>query len=81
VHNTRLYMFRDRMSKPALLPKEKALALGGICERSERLIIIILGLAAGLLYSMEFFVYSLILVSLLSLITIVQRFVNVVRSA
>ena len=63
-----------------VLSKKKALALGGICERSERLIILIIGLATGLLYSMDYFVYSLILVSLLSLITILQRFVNIVKS-
>lgn len=56
-----------------VLPRDKALALGGLCERSERLAMIVIGLAAGLLFSMELFVYSLMLVSLLSLITIAQR--------
>ncbi len=64
-----------------VISREKALALGGICERSERLGIIILGIAAGLLYSMELFVYSLILVSVLSLLTIMQRFLKVLGSS
>jgi archaetidylinositol phosphate synthase len=63
-----------------VLSKEKALALGGICERSERLSIIIIGLAAGLLYGMELFVYSLILVSALSLLTVIQRFLNIMKN-
>ncbi len=63
-----------------VLSKEKALALGGICERSERLSIIIIGLAAGLLYGMELFVYSLILVSALSLLTVIQRFLNIIKN-
>ncbi len=55
------------------LTKEKALALGGICERSERLLILIIGLAAGILFSMDFFVLSMIFVVVLSIITIIQR--------
>jgi len=64
-----------------VMSKEEALALGGICERGERLIIMGLGGLGGVLYSMEFFVYAFILVSVLSLITIVQRLSRVVRSA
>ncbi|VVC02528.1 Bifunctional IPC transferase and DIPP synthase [Candidatus Bilamarchaeum dharawalense] len=56
-----------------IISREKALALGGICERSERLIIVIVGLVVGISYSLEFFIYSLMLVILLSLITILQR--------
>jgi len=56
-----------------VISKEKALALGGICERSERLGLIIIGLAAGLALSMDYFIYSLMLVCVLSLITITQR--------
>jgi len=56
-----------------VLSKEKALALGGICERGERLGLIIIGLAAGLALSMDYFIYSLMLVCVLSLITITQR--------
>lgn len=57
----------------SVIEKEKALALGGICERSERLAILVLGLAAGLFISLEWFIYSLMLVALLSLLTILQR--------
>ncbi len=53
--------------------REKANSLGGLCERSERLLIIVLGLAAGMAYAMGVFVYALILVSALSSVTIVQR--------
>ena len=56
-----------------VISRENALALGGICERSERIIIIVLGVAAGLLLSMNFLVYSLIAVSVLSLATVLQR--------
>jgi hypothetical protein len=56
-----------------VMTREKALALGGICERSERLGIIMLGLALGIAYSMQFFVYAVILASALSLVTILQR--------
>ena len=47
--------------------------MGGVCERSERLLVLVLGLAGGMIISMELFVYALILVSLLSLVTIAQR--------
>jgi len=63
-----------------VISHEKALALGGICERSERLIIVILGLAVGLAYCMSFFVYSIILASGLSLVTLLQRTTEIVRS-
>jgi len=56
-----------------VIPRSKALALGGICERSERLLIIIFGLFAGIFFSMDFFVYSLIIASFLSAVTILQR--------
>ncbi|NYZ73838.1 CDP-alcohol phosphatidyltransferase family protein [Candidatus Micrarchaeota archaeon] len=56
-----------------VISKEKALALGGICERSERLGLIIIGLAAGLALSMDYFIYALMLVCALSLVTIIQR--------
>jgi phosphatidylglycerophosphate synthase len=60
-----------------VLSKEKAHALGGICERSERLAIIIIGLVAGLAISLDYFIYALILVCILSLITIFQRILAV----
>jgi archaetidylinositol phosphate synthase len=53
-----------------VLSREKALAMGGLLERSERIILILVGLAGGIFYSMEVFVYALILVSL---VTILQR--------
>jgi phosphatidylglycerophosphate synthase len=56
-----------------VLKREEALALGGIFERSERIGLLVLGLAAGIFFSMGFFVYSIILASALSLVTIVQR--------
>ncbi len=55
------------------ISKEKANALGGICERSERLLLLILGLAGGILFSMDLFVYCLMAVSILSILTIIQR--------
>lgn len=64
-----------------ILTKEEASALGGICERSERLLILGLGAVGALLYSTEFIVYSLILISLLSAVTIVQRLTAIMRSA
>ncbi|MFH1785134.1 MAG: CDP-alcohol phosphatidyltransferase family protein [Candidatus Micrarchaeota archaeon] len=62
-----------------VLSTEKALKLGGICERIERLMILIIGLVVGIFYNMDFFIYSLILVVALSLITIIQRIVSVVN--
>lgn len=56
-----------------IIAKQKALALGGICERSERIGIIVLGLAAGIFVSMEFFVYALMLAAFLSAVTVLQR--------
>jgi phosphatidylglycerophosphate synthase len=60
-----------------VISRQKALALGGIMERSERLGLVILGLAAGLLLSMQFFVYAIILASALSLVTIIQRLATI----
>ncbi|MEW6035833.1 MAG: hypothetical protein AB1529_04430, partial [Candidatus Micrarchaeota archaeon] len=59
----------------------KALALGGIFERSERLLIILIGLGAGLAVSMEYFVYAVVLAIALSAITILQRLVAVAKNA
>lgn len=56
-----------------VIGREKAMALGGICERSERLLLLVAGLVAGIFFGMGYFVYALILVSALSLITIFQR--------
>ncbi|MBU0591525.1 CDP-alcohol phosphatidyltransferase family protein [Candidatus Micrarchaeota archaeon] len=60
-----------------IIEKKRALALSGICERSERIIILVVGLLAGISYSMEFFIYALMLISLLSLITILQRLIEI----
>ncbi|MEW6749269.1 MAG: CDP-alcohol phosphatidyltransferase family protein [Candidatus Micrarchaeota archaeon] len=60
-----------------VLAREKANALGGICERSERLALMIIGLAAGLIMGMELFIWSLMLVCALSLITIAQRLIKI----
>jgi phosphatidylglycerophosphate synthase len=60
-----------------VISRDKALALSGICERSERLLIIILGLALGILYSMDWFIYGLIVASALSIITIMQRLLQI----
>jgi len=63
------------------ISREKALALGGICERSERILIIVAGLGAGLLISMDVFVYSLIMVAILSLVTILQRLAFIMKAS
>ncbi len=55
------------------ISREGALALGGVCERSERVLIIICGLAAGLVLGMEYFIYGLIAASSLSLLTVLER--------
>jgi len=60
-----------------VLTTKEALALGGICERGERLVILIIGLVAGISLSMEYFVYSLALVCIFSLVTIIQRMLAV----
>ena len=57
----------------SLLTHEKAKAMGGIFERSERLILIALGLAAGLYFSMDYFVFAIILATMLSGLTVLQR--------
>lgn len=64
-----------------VLTREKALALGGICERTERLIILIFGLAVGIFYSLDFFIYALIAVLILSVVTIIQRIVIIITLA
>lgn len=64
-----------------VVSKEKALALGGICERSERVAIIIIGLVAGIALSMDYFIYALMLVCALSVVTIIQRIVAVMKES
>ncbi|MFH0737261.1 MAG: CDP-alcohol phosphatidyltransferase family protein, partial [Candidatus Micrarchaeota archaeon] len=63
----------------AVVSREEANALGGICERSERILLIVIGLGAGLALAMDYFVYSLILASALSLVTIMQRLYQISR--
>ena len=60
-----------------VISNEKALAMGGICERPERLVILIFGLLAGIFISMDYFVYSLIMVIVLSIVTVIQRVTKV----
>lgn len=62
-----------------VITRERALALGGICERVERLAIIVLALGAGILWGMEYFIYGVILAACLSLVTIMQRILNVMQ--
>ena len=57
--------------------REKALALGGVLERSERIGLVIIGLAIGIVFSMQYFVYVIILASALSLVTIMQRLIEI----
>jgi phosphatidylglycerophosphate synthase len=64
---------RAYVDHKGVVPREKALAMGGLLERSERIILLVAGLAGGIIYSMEVFVYSLILISVFSLVTIAQR--------
>lgn len=63
-----------------VISREKALALGGICERTERLMMVVIGLAAGLLLSMDYFIYALMLAAALSAITVLQRLLQVIRT-
>ena len=57
-----------------VISKERANALGVICERSERLLIVLIGLGIGLVQAnLNYFVYALMLASGLSAITIIQR--------
>jgi phosphatidylglycerophosphate synthase len=63
-----------------VISREKALALGGVCERAERLIIIIIGLGAGIAAGMEWFVYALALVCILSAVTLAQRILAVLAA-
>jgi archaetidylinositol phosphate synthase len=62
-----------------VISREKALALGGIFERSERVGLVIIGLAIGIIYSMQFFVYALILAAVMSLATIIQRLYEITK--
>jgi len=52
---------------------EKAKAMGGFFERSERVLLLAVGLGAGILLSMDYFVYAIILAIFLSILTVFQR--------
>lgn len=56
-----------------VLKREQANKLGGFFERTERLLVVIIGLFSGILFGMEFFVYAIIIADLFSTVTIVQR--------
>lgn len=56
-----------------VIQKEKTLKMGGVCERTERLLLLTIGLFAGIFISMNYFVYSLVLATLLSIVTIIER--------
>lgn len=57
-----------------LLTHDKAKEMGGIFERSERLMLLILGLVAGLsLGLMDYFVFAVVLSFFLSCVTVLQR--------
>jgi archaetidylinositol phosphate synthase len=56
-----------------LLNHTKAKNMGGVFERSERLIVLIAGLAGGIFVGMEVFVGAVIVSFLLSAVTVLQR--------
>ncbi len=64
-----------------IIKSDKALALGGVFERSERIGLIIIGLVIGIIFSMQYFVYAIILASALSLVTIIQRLLAIAEWA
>jgi phosphatidylglycerophosphate synthase len=56
-----------------LLNHTKAKEMGGVFERSERLILLILGLACGIFLGMDVFLGAVIISFLLSSVTVLQR--------
>ncbi len=62
-----------------VISHEKAKGLGGIFERSERIILLAIGMAAGIFISMDYFVYAVILGIVLSALTVIQRIVLIMR--
>jgi len=62
-----------------VISHEKAKAMGGIFERSERIILIAIGMVLGIFFSMEYFVYAVILAVILSAITVIQRIYIVMK--
>jgi len=62
-----------------VISHEKAKALGGIFERSERVLLLAAGMAAGIFVSMDYFIYAVMLATALSAITVVQRTIIIMR--
>ncbi|NYZ77351.1 CDP-alcohol phosphatidyltransferase family protein [Candidatus Micrarchaeota archaeon] len=58
---------------------EKARAMGGLFERSERIILLFAGMLAGIFVSMDYFIYAVIAAIVLSAITVMQRIIVVMR--
>lgn len=58
---------------------EKAKAMGGFFERSERIMLLAIGMAAGLMFKMDYFVYAVIVATVFSAITVVQRIYIVMK--
>lgn len=64
-----------------VITNKNAKKMGGIFERSERLLLITAGLAAGIVVSMDYFVGAIILAVLLSAITVLQRIIYVFQNS
>ena len=65
-----------------VMSKDRAKKMGGVCERSERIVIFVAVTLIGIYTNnMTYFVYGLALVSLLSTITIIQRLLEVARES
>ncbi|MBI5223293.1 CDP-alcohol phosphatidyltransferase family protein [Candidatus Micrarchaeota archaeon] len=65
-----------------VMSKEKAKKMGGICERSERIVIFVASTLAGIyLNNMTYFVYGLVTVCTLSSLTIAQRIMEVKKES
>ncbi|MEM2909033.1 MAG: CDP-alcohol phosphatidyltransferase family protein [Candidatus Bilamarchaeaceae archaeon] len=62
-----------------VITHKEAKALGGLFERSERILLLAMGMSAGILVSMDYFIYSVILAIALSIITVAQRIIVVMK--
>jgi len=62
-----------------VISQEKARKIGGICERTERILLLVMGMGLGLYFSMNYFIYALIVGIILSFLTIIQRIIIVMR--
>jgi phosphatidylglycerophosphate synthase len=56
-----------------VISPEKAKLMGGFFERSERVLLLAIGLGAGIFLSMDYFVYAILLAIFLSILTVFQR--------